>query len=376
MQRASETTGAIAAALAKAQAELENPDKELTATLISPFPREAPRTFRYASLAAGLTIVRKCLSKHEIATVQATFVESETGLIRLTTTLLHSSGEWIASDWPVCPVSETAAPHRMGAALTYARRYALFALVGIAGEDDLDSPDAVIPGPEPTNAAGGKPPANQPTLEALSVSRTKGSGTKAFARKGQEDRVSTPSLSPEASKTIADQLSSEAKALETEQQLNRWAFRVWPQLKSLHLKDAERIRESFEAQLSIIRSPSAQSMLPHDANNTPDPNVGIESALGIPKPFRRRDRHHLRFVAQQPCLVCGRTPSDPHHLRFAQARGLGQKVSDEFTVPVCRAHHRELHRASKEIEWWARLGIEPTMIAHQLWTETHPRAQG
>jgi hypothetical protein len=141
MQRSSETIGAIAGALAKAQGELTNPEKSLTATIRSPFPREESRTFRYASLASGLEIVRKCLSQHEIATVQTTAIDAEAGLIRLTTVLAHSSGEWMASDWPVCPVAETAAPHRMGAALTYARRYALFTLVGIAGEDDLDAPD-------------------------------------------------------------------------------------------------------------------------------------------------------------------------------------------------------------------------------------------
>ena len=141
MQRCSETIGAIAAALAKAQAEIANPEKSLTATIRSPFPREADRSFRYASLANGLDLVRKSLGRHEIATVQTTSIDDAAGLIRLTTTLAHSSGEWVSSDWPVCPVSETAAPHRMGAALTYARRYALFTLVGIAGEDDLDAPD-------------------------------------------------------------------------------------------------------------------------------------------------------------------------------------------------------------------------------------------
>src|SRR6202451_3395965 len=140
MQRSSETIGAIAGALAKAQSELTNPEKLLVATIQSPFPREGDRTFRYASLSSGLDIVRKALGKHEIATVQTTAID-EAGLIRLTTVLAHSSGEWVSSDWPVCPVSETAAPHRMGAALTYARRYALFTLVGIAGEDDLDAPD-------------------------------------------------------------------------------------------------------------------------------------------------------------------------------------------------------------------------------------------
>ena len=88
--------------------------------------------------------------------------------------------------------------------------------------------------------------------------------------------------------------------------------------------------------------------------------------------FVRSLGRNLRFVAKQPCLVCGRQPCDPHHLRFAQARGLGQKVSDEFTVPLCRAHHRELHRAGKEVDWWARTRIEPTGIARKLWTETHP----
>src|SRR5436190_20848478 len=140
-QRASESIGAIAAALAKAQGELIKPEKSLTATIRSPFPREADRTFRYASLSTGLEIVRKALGKYEIATVQTTTIDREAGLIRLTTVLAHSSGEWMSSDWPVCPVTETAAPHRMGAALTYARRYALFTLVGIAGEDDLDAPD-------------------------------------------------------------------------------------------------------------------------------------------------------------------------------------------------------------------------------------------
>jgi hypothetical protein len=135
MHRSSDTIGALAAALAKAQGELTNPEKSLVATIRSPFPREGDRTFRYASLASGLDIVRKSLGQHEIATVQTTTIDQDSGQIRLTTLLAHASGEWISSDWPVCPSSETAAPHRMGAALTYARRYALFALVGIAGEE-------------------------------------------------------------------------------------------------------------------------------------------------------------------------------------------------------------------------------------------------
>src|SRR2546423_10135626 len=141
MQRSSETIGAIAGALAKAQIELANPEKSLTAIIHSPFPRDGDRSFRYASLSSGLDLVRKSLGRHEIATVQTTSIDEGAGLIRLTTTLAHSSGEWVSSDLAVCPLSETAAPHPMGAALTYAPRYSLVTLGGIAGEDDLDGPD-------------------------------------------------------------------------------------------------------------------------------------------------------------------------------------------------------------------------------------------
>ena len=141
MQSSSESIGTIAAALAKAQAELTNPEKSLVATIRSPFPREGDRTFRYAPLSSGLDIVRKSLGKHEIATIQATAIDKDAGLLRLTTVLAHSSGEWISSEWPVCQITDIASAQRMGAALTYARRYALFTLVGIAGEDDLDAPD-------------------------------------------------------------------------------------------------------------------------------------------------------------------------------------------------------------------------------------------
>src|SRR5437867_10164704 len=141
MHRSSESVAALASALAKAQAELINPEKSLTATIRSGRPGEGERSFRYAPLSSGLDVVRKALGQHEIATVQTTAVDQTAGLVHLTTMLAHASGEWIASDWPVCPIAEMANARRMGAALTYARRYALFTLVGIAGEDDLDSPD-------------------------------------------------------------------------------------------------------------------------------------------------------------------------------------------------------------------------------------------
>src|SRR3974377_272167 len=145
VQRSSETIGTIAAALAKAQAQLVNPEKSLVATIRSDEASGSERSFRYAPLSSGLDIVRKTLSQHEIATVQTTAIDETAGIVRLSTVLAHASGEWIGSDWPVCTISDTAEPHRMGAALTYARRYALYTLVGIAGEDDLDAPDLIAP---------------------------------------------------------------------------------------------------------------------------------------------------------------------------------------------------------------------------------------
>jgi hypothetical protein len=97
-----------------------------------------------------------------------------------------------------------------------------------------------------------------------------------------------------------------------------------------------------------------------------------KSDLAHPEPRRIRDREHVRFVAKQPCLICGRTPSDPHHLCFAQHPALGRKVSDEFTVPLCRGHHREVHRCGDEVAWWQRASIDPSASARTLWLKPHP----
>ena len=150
MPRTSRSIASLAAALAQAQADLVNPGKSLVATIRPNGPGGTARVFRYAPLSSGLDIVRKTLGQHEIATIQTTAIDPAAGMVNLTTMLAHASGEWIASDWPVCAVSDTATPHRMGAALTYARRYALFALVGIAGEDDLDAPDLMTAVDSPT----------------------------------------------------------------------------------------------------------------------------------------------------------------------------------------------------------------------------------
>jgi hypothetical protein len=404
MQRCSDSIGTIAAALAKAQAELANPEKSQVGTIRSPFPREADRSFRYASLASGLDIVRKVLGKHEIATVQTTAIDQEAGLIRLTTLLAHASGEWVSSDWPVCPVAETAAPHRMGAALSYARRYALFTLVGIAGEDDLDAPDLpVIP------LTGGGSEAGQPDQSnghAQSAAATqvpaKGRGARA------KPVTARPALlPPDQSAAVRDRLLGEVAGLMSADAAASWARDGITAKNSLVAADARGVEEAFERRLSefgreadpvveaqeaprdglsarpksldaeaaagseiaSIQAPPAKNSVPIAvANEAP---VGVDkSTLTLAEPRRHRSKEHLRFVAKQACLVCGRKRSDPHHLSFMQPRAMGRKVSDEYVVPLCRIHHRAVHGVSDEQVWWTQQGIDPVPIARNLWAST------
>ena len=367
MQRSSESVGALAAALAKAQAEIANPEKSLTATIVSPFPREGSRTFRYAPLSSGLDLVRKCLGQHEIATVQATAIDSESGLIKLTTTLVHASGEWVSSDWPVCPTSETAAPHRLGAALTYARRYALFTLVGIAGEDDLDAPDL-------SNAEGASisengalmPDQNDgdlrcPSLQAPSQ-RSHGSNGRARSER-------PPPLPCNTSDSVRRQLVSEIEQLEDSEALASWAKKTLPIKDRLTASDAKSVEIAFTAKLKHLGE--FEPAAPRDREVMGHFDPAGQNVAVISKPVRERDREHLKFVAAQPCLVCGRTPSDPHHIKFAEQRTMGRKVSDRFTVPICRLHHRELHRRGNERAWWESQRIDPLRIAATLWAKTH-----
>jgi DNA recombination protein Rad52 len=116
---------------------------------------------------------------------------------------------------------------------------------------------------------------------------------------------------------------------------------------------------------------SAPSLVPGGLDSIPDQID--KSQLIFAEPKRLRDKAHLKFVASQPCLICGRQPSDPHHLRFAQPRGIGLKVSDEFTVPLCRGHHRQLHQAGNEVAWWENLRIDSVAIAKGLWRQTHTK---
>jgi hypothetical protein len=374
VQRSSETIGTIAAALAKAQAHLINPEKSLVATIRSDGPT-AERSFRYAPLSSGLDIVRKTLSQHEIATVQTTSIDETAGIVRLSTVLAHASGEWVASDWPVCAISETAAPHRMGAALTYARRYALFTLVGIAGEDDIDAPDLLAPLAPETKPGG---PAGHKN-ERLNSGQGHAKVRQASARYRANSSAtsSRQTLEPGASAALREQLTAELKDISSPDVAANWAHRAMAAKNCLTVGDAEHVERAFQERLVRITNQAAPSIL-----NAERPvrrpgrkylrrrSVIDKSVLALPAPRRIRDREHVKSVAKQPCLVCGRRPADAHHLRFAQSPALGRKVSDEFTVPLCRGHHREVHRCRDESVWWTKTGIDAAAAARVFWLKT------
>jgi hypothetical protein len=398
MHRSSDAIASIATALAKAQVELTNPEKSLVAT-IRATSRENDRTFRYASLAAGLDIMRRCLGKYEIATIQTTVIDRDMGMVRLATILAHSSGEWLASDWPVCPVGDVASPQRMGSALTYARRYSLFTLVGIAGEDDLDAPDLLTE--KPGGSANIYRPGGRP-------------GTPAKSR-ASFSRPAITALDFENSAIVRERLESEIEALSSAEDLALWGHRSIRQKDALISSDAKLLEDAFRKKLATFKedlkhslnqpSTTKETLVKGDGQKRrsshvrnskkqlrrPGPEASLgkpsllqsgvkntvidKSLLSIPTIKRHRNKEHLRSVASKACLVCGRQPSDPHHLRFAQQRGLGLKVSDEFTVPLCRIHHREAHQKDDERKWWEALKIEPLRIARSLWQNSVGQGQ-
>src|SRR5262245_55330114 len=386
MPRSSESVAALASALAKAQAELINPEKSLTATIRTGRPGESERSFRYAPLSSGLDIVRKTLGQHEIATLQTTAIDQTVGMVHLTTTLAHASGEWIASDWPVCPIADIASPQRMGAALTYARRYALFTLVGIAGEDDLDAPDLCSP-TAPATAAGGR---TQATNASMANRNELGHGSVFPPRGNARGRQvvkpgSAPILSPEQSTALRVRLLAEVAGVDSHESATSWAREVLTVKNQLTASDAKLLEDAFEQRLTTLPppdepfingGPSEAPISGRDeigAIRAPDQKETVATekrVIATVAPRRHRDREHLRYVAKQPCLICGRKPSDPHHLRFVQPRALGRKASDEFAVPLCRIHHRLVHRVGNEAAWWQDAGIDPVNAAHKLWRET------
>ena len=313
---------------------------------------------------------------------------------------------WIASDWPVCTISEVSQPRRKGAALTYARRYALFTLVGIAGEDDLDASD--LPNPPASEQD-----VSSQNIERLPVVVTRGASG--------ERRNTEPAASTIPRVITADELIAEIERCETFADLNRRAAQFLKAKNQLSADGAKKVEVAFSDRLDALGgatdelaneattaarpspakeeralqpiarqrrlgkpgNPKAQPQGADRETSSSDDRVNNQSGaisatcpvdgngLAIPKLRYLRDKAHLRFVASRPCLICERVPADAHHVRFAQPQALGRKVSDEFTVPLCRVHHRDNHRFGDERAWWARASIDPIAISQHLWAKSH-----
>ena len=293
-------------------------------------------------------------------------------------------------------MSDIASAQRMGAALTYARRYALFTLVGIAGEDDLDAPDL---GAAPKPAAELPRPGSQSNGQAAAGKRTAHEGGKL-----PESAAARSVLGVQLSASLRESLIEQMAAINSADEAAAWAHRNLPAKNTLTTADAKMVEEQFRARLSAI-CPSHGTCDGPAAGAVPDDLAGHEPAHAVPgqtgvsgasdagprqnasmpttkkqsrsdtiralgKMVRLRDKDHRRFVLRQACLVCGRVPSDPHHLTFTQPRALARRVSDEFIVPVCRVHHRDLHRSGNEAAWWRKLNIDPLPVALRLWQHT------
>jgi ERF superfamily len=307
MHRSSESIAALAAALAKAQMELTNPEKSLIGTVPSNRYDEPGRTFRYAPLSSGLDIVRKALGEQGIATLQTTMIDQDIQSVSLTTLLAHASGEWIASDWPVCTLSDMAAPRRMGAALTYARRYALFTLVGIAGEDDLDAPDLGGQPAEGIDWSGNRHDPKHRNGNGADQSLGR------FAAAREPWSPPRQPLDPEKSAVLRDRLFGELGSLNSQAQAAAWAQRAMTAKNTLTTGDCRLVETAFAARLAELSD---------------------EGASGAASP------------------------------------AIGRRVSDEYAVPLCRSHHRALHRRGDEPAWWEANRVDPVGVARELWART------
>jgi hypothetical protein len=238
-----------------------------------------------------------------------------------------------------------------GAALTYARRYALFTLVGIAGEDDLDAPE-LLADPQP-----------QPSFEAAK--------TQSRAKANLHSPRPTE-LDADRSAELRDRLLQELSTYETDEALAVWAYRSLPLKNTLTKEDAEAVEVAYLAKVGLFdgaMTAELQASLPtqEHPHNVAGASADDDFVTPLEKSLRKRSKAHLAFVASQPCLICKGTPCDAHHLKIARPRSLGRKVSDEFTVPPCRKHHQELHRHGNEANWWANIQVSPLSIAAELW---------
>ena len=389
----------------------------MTATIRASHPRESDQTFRYAALSSGLDIVRKSLGGHEIATVQTTDIDKEAGLIRLTTTLAHSSGEWLSSEWPVCAITEASAPRRMGAALTYARRYALFTLVGIAGEDDLDAPDlgGVVKAEVAPDVAI-KVDASNPQAAPPAIATAKPNARDA-KRKPKFVPSASSVLPSDQSARLRDSLIAELDGLQNADEAADWVYRNLPAKNTLTTDDARQVEARFQSKLAAIeegRSGAEAAKANDEAREAPSASEaegrielvavdGDGSAEGEQPPTpshrtrrtspncspRRPRKSNLNDAASSPrrsaCAtrcIASSSPGSPvssaaerHRRRItfvlrSRARS-GARSATNTPFPICRTHHRELHRYGDEVSWWAGVHVDPVPIALDLWGRSH-----
>jgi hypothetical protein len=379
VHRSSETFAALASALAKAQAHLVNPEKSLTATIRTGRAGETERSFRYAPLSRGLEIVRKTLSEQEIAVIQTTAVDQASRVLNLTTLLAHSSGEWIASHWPDCSIAELVSPHRMGAALTYARRYALFTLVGIAGEDDLDAPDLCDGPPSPTPSAdeqSPKPGHGQPPVPQ----RKPGNGQRRYPFMASGRAASSRSNRPRCGRSC------------------------WPRLGASHRLMGPRFgraRRSPPRTGSWRLTPSLWSMPLstgyRSSHHPQQPQTTLLPELTVLEPMRRSQRETATSITptastracsplrQRGTIETASTfaMSPSKRALFAAANNLIRIISAAYNRGRSAARPamnslsrsaalitRAVHRVGDEQAWWTAAGIDPVEVARQLWRQT------
>jgi hypothetical protein len=195
-------------------------------------------------------------------------------------------------------------------------------------------------------------------------------------------------LATDQSEALRDRMVAELGDLKSADEAADWVHKNLPAKNTLIPVDAETVEASFRERLTTIEAGQVSAGSVRAIDNSDDESTRKQSAAldsrempalettvvrrrGIAaKTIRLRDKEHCKFVAVQPRLLCGRTPSEAHHIRFAQPRALGRKVSDEYTVPICRSHHRELHDCGDEASWWAGVGIDPLPIALELWLQS------
>ena len=295
---------------------------------------------------------------------------------------------------PVSCVLTSASVHDSQVA-TYARRYALFTLVGIAGEDDPDAPDlaegvkadAANNGGAAKDRVAARLRPNAAIEEAAAVTSASG------RRREKVVRPARTVLGAERSAALREQLLGDIGQLQSADQAADWVHKSLAAKNTLIGADADAVEVGFGERLATIEFTSEVASVARPEEPLPASQEGSASPVEklflaptddpgtapiilpsnansrrrriMAKTIRLRDKEHCKFVASQPCIVCGRAPSEAHHIRFAQPRALGRKVSDE--ILVCRLHHRELHGYGDEASWWAAVSIDPLPIALELW---------